>query len=183
MQQGNWLAAGKLVRYRIRWQTRRIEELSKPCPRAASPLPSECLSNHVGFHLRLAQLAVFEHIGRAMKDIDVTPAIFSVLEVLHENDGITQSKLAAAVQAGTFLSGAPARQAVEARPGRAPRLDHRPPSQPPAPDRRRARTAGRGAAPRGEHEKEVCKPFTIAEKKMLLELLGRFRQIKKTETA
>ena len=55
------------------------------------------LSNHVGFHLRLAQLAVFENIGRAMKDIDVTPAIFSVLEVLHENDGITQSKLAAAV--------------------------------------------------------------------------------------
>ena len=55
------------------------------------------LSNHVGFHLRLAQLAVFENIGRAMKDIDVTPAIFSVLEVLHENDGITQSRLAAAV--------------------------------------------------------------------------------------
>ena len=29
-----------------------------------------------------------------------------------------------------------------------------------------------------QHEKEVCKPFTIAEKKMLLELLGRFRRPK-----
>lgn len=29
-----------------------------------------------------------------------------------------------------------------------------------------------------EHEQEVCKPFTIAEKKMLLELLGRFRRPK-----
>ncbi|MDP2826886.1 MAG: hypothetical protein Q8O52_29895 [Sulfuritalea sp.] len=28
------------------------------------------------------------------------------------------------------------------------------------------------------HEKEVCKPFTIAEKKLLLELLGRFRSQK-----
>ena len=34
-----------------------------------------------------------------------------------------------------------------------------------------------------QHEKEVCKPFTIAEKKMLLELLGRFRASKKSESA
>ena len=34
-----------------------------------------------------------------------------------------------------------------------------------------------------QHEKEVCKPFTIAEKKLLLELLGRFRASKKSESA
>lgn len=137
-----------------------------------------CLANHVGFHLRLAQVAVFEHIGNTLKDIDVTPAIFSVLEVLHQNDGITQSKLAAAVSLERssvvpLLDKLAKRGLVERRTSTTDRRHNH----------LHLTDAGREllaeAVRRASvHEKEVCKPFTIAEKKMLLELLGRFRRQK-----
>ena len=139
------------------------------------------LSNHVGFHLRLAQLAVFENIGRAMKDIDVTPAIFSVLEVLHENDGITQSRLAAAVHLERssvvpLLDKLSKRGLVERRASTTDRR-HNHLHLTDAGRELLAEVLRRAA----EHEKEVCKPFTIAEKKLLLELLGRFRRLRKPE--
>lgn len=134
-----------------------------------------CLANHVGFHLRLAQLAVFAQFESRLGEIDVSPAIFSVLEVLHQNDGITQSKLAAVVRLDhssvvPMLDKLAKRGLVERRASTA--------------DRRHKHLhltdAGREllaeAIRRAElHEKEVCKPLTAAEKKMLLELLGRFR--------
>jgi DNA-binding MarR family transcriptional regulator len=141
------------------------------------------LSNHVGFHLRLAQLAVFAHIGATLKEIDVTPAIFSVLEVLKENDGITQSKLAATVQLERssvvpLLDKLARRGLVERRASTTDRRHNHLHLT----DEGKAllEDALRRAA---EHEKEVCKPFTVAEKKLLLELLGRFRKLKKSETA
>lgn len=137
-----------------------------------------CLAHHVGFHLRLAQLAVFENIGNALKEIDVTPAIFSVLEVLRQNDGITQSKLAAAVRLERssvvpLLDKLAKRGLVERRPSTTDRRHNH----------LHLTDAGRELLAEAirrasEHEKEVCKPFTIAEKKTLLELLGRFRQPK-----
>ena len=136
------------------------------------------LVNHVGFHLRLAQLAVFEQFERRLGEIDVTPAIFSVLEVLHQNDGITQSKLAAAVRLDhssvvPMLDKLAKRGLVERRASTT--------------DRRHKHLhltdAGRellvDAIRRAQlHEKEVCKPLKAAEKKLLLELLGRFRRQK-----
>ncbi|MDP1612189.1 MAG: MarR family transcriptional regulator [Sulfuritalea sp.] len=137
-----------------------------------------CLANHVGFHLRLAQMAVFEHIGNTLKEIDVTPAIFSVLEVLHQNDGITQSKLAAAVRLERssvvpLLDKLAKRGLVERRASTTDRRHNH----------LHLTDAGRellveAIRRAGAHEKEVCKPFTIAEKKMLVELLGRFRRTK-----
>lgn len=147
-------------------------------PATRKPPSIGVLSNHVGFHLRLAQLAVFENIGRAMKDIDVTPAIFSVLEVLHENDGITQSRLAAAVHLERssvvpLLDKLSKRGLVERRASTTDRRHNH----------LHLTDAGRAllaeaTARAAQHEKEVCKPFTIAEKKLLLELLGRFRPVK-----
>ncbi len=137
-----------------------------------------CLASHVGFHLRLAQLGVFEHFASRLGEIDVTPAIFSVLEVLHQNDGITQSKLAAAVSLERssvvpLLDKLAKRGLVERR---ASTTDRR---------HNHVHLTDTGRELLAEaiqcasaHEKEVCKPFTIAEKKMLLELLGRFRRQK-----
>ena len=133
-----------------------------------------CLTSHVGFHLRLAQLAVFEHFAGRLGEIDVSPAIFSVLEVLHQNDGITQSKLAAAVSLNRssvvpLLDKLAKRGLVERRASTTDRRHNH----------LHLTDVGREllaeAIRRAElHEKEVCKPLTIAEKKLLLELLGRF---------
>jgi len=56
------------------------------------------LPKHIGFHLRLAQLIVFKRFEGRLGEINVSPAIFSVLEVLHNNEGITQSKLASVIK-------------------------------------------------------------------------------------
>lgn len=55
------------------------------------------LDEFVGFHLRIAQIKVFRDFERELADMGVTPASFSVLEVLRANPGATQSKLARAV--------------------------------------------------------------------------------------
>jgi len=55
------------------------------------------LDDFVGFHLRIAQIKVFRDFERELADLGVTPASFSVLEVLRTNPGATQSKLAHAV--------------------------------------------------------------------------------------
>ena len=135
-----------------------------------------CLASHVGFHLRLAQLAVFEHFESRLGEIDVSPAIFSVLEVLHQNDGITQSKLAAAVSLERssvvpLLDKLARRGLVERRASTTDRRHNH----------LHLTDAGRELLAEAirratVHEKEVCKPFTVAEKKLLLELLGRFRR-------
>lgn len=152
-------------------------------PTSRKPPAIGCLNNHVGFHLRLAQLAVFEHFGNALGEIDVSPAIFSVLEVLQQNDGITQSKLAAAVRLERssmvpMLDKLSRRGLLERRASTTDRRHNH----------LHLTDAGRellaeAVRRASQHEKEVCKPFTIAEKKMLLELLGRFRPRKKSETA
>ncbi len=133
-----------------------------------------CLLNHVGFHLRLAQLAVFERFESRLGDIQVTPAIFSVLEVLQQNDGITQSKLAAAVRLNhssvvPMLDKLAKRGLVERRASTSDRRHNH----------LHLTDGGRDLLARAVHladvhEKEVCKTLTIAEKKLLLELLGRF---------
>lgn len=137
-----------------------------------------CLANHVGFHLRLAQLAVFEQFANRLDEIEVSPAIFSVLEVLQQNDGITQSKLAAAVSLERssvvpLLDKLARRGLVERRASTTDRRHNH----------LHLTDAGRALLAEAirrasAHEKEVCKPFTIAEKKLLLELLGRFRRPK-----
>lgn len=137
-----------------------------------------CLANHVGFHLRLAQLAVFEQFERRLGEIDVSPAIFSVLEVLQQNDGITQSRLAAVVRLDhssvvPMLDKLAKRGLVERRASTTDRR-HKHLHLTDAGRELLAEAIRRATL----HEKEVCKPLTAAEKKTLLELLGRFRRQK-----
>ncbi len=55
------------------------------------------LPDLVGYHLRMAQVMVFRDFDRELSDLDVTPAIFGVLEILHQNRGLTQTRLALAI--------------------------------------------------------------------------------------
>lgn len=64
---------------------------------ARKPVELGALEGFVGFHLRVAQIQVFRDFERALADQGVTPASFSVLEVLRANPGTTQTRLAHAV--------------------------------------------------------------------------------------
>lgn len=56
------------------------------------------LGDTLGFPVRLVQVEIFKDFALAMGELGVTPATFSVMEVLRANPGITQSKLAAIVK-------------------------------------------------------------------------------------
>lgn len=51
----------------------------------------------VGYHLRMAQVMVFKDFDRELAELEITPAIFGVLEVLSHNKGLTQTRLATAI--------------------------------------------------------------------------------------
>lgn len=55
------------------------------------------LDGLIGFHLRIAQIRVFKDFEDGVGELGLTPAGFSVMEVLRQNPGLTQSKLAAAI--------------------------------------------------------------------------------------
>jgi len=145
-------------------------------PTTRKPPTIGALASHVGFHLRLAQLAVFKHFESKLGEIDVTPAVFSVLEVLQQNDGITQSKLAGVVALDRssvvpLLDKLAKRGLVERRASTTDRRHNH----------LHLTDSGRDLLAEAhrradQHEKEICKPFTVAEKKLLLELLDRFRR-------
>lgn len=133
-----------------------------------------CLADHAGFHLRLAQLAVFRQFEAAMEGIGVSPAIFSVLEVLDRNPGVTQSRLAAAVRLDRssmvpVLDKLGKRDLVERRASTTDRR-HNHLFLTPAGKELVAEARRRAA----EHEAQISAGFTAAEKKKLLDLLARF---------
>lgn len=143
-----------------------------PTSRKATTLGS--LTGNVGFHLRLAQLAVFKDFDSELVDLGVSPAVYSVLEVLQQNPGLTQSKLASAVRLDRssmvpMLDKLGQRGLVERRASTA--------------DRRHKHLYLTAAGTKllrqadklvGKHEKRVSAAFTATEKQTLLELLSRF---------
>ena len=62
------------------------------------------LTGLIGYHLRLAQLRVFEHFSTTMKKsgdpvvASITPGLFRILLLVGENAGMNQSSLARAVR-------------------------------------------------------------------------------------
>lgn len=132
------------------------------------------LTDHVGFHLRLAQLAVFKDFDRELGELGVSPAIYSVLEVLHQNPGLTQSKLANAVRLDRssvvpLLDKLGRRDLVERRASTADRRHKHLYLTESGADL--LRSADKLVS---KHEKRVCAPFTAKEKQTLMELLARF---------
>lgn len=133
-----------------------------------------CLADHAGFHLRLAQLAVFRQFESAMGELALSPAVFSVLEVLDRNPGITQSRLATAVRLDRssmvpLLDKLGKRGLVERRASTTDRR-HNHLFLTPAGESLLAEARRRAA----RHETEICAGFSAAEKKKLIDLLSRF---------
>lgn len=143
-------------------------------PASRKPVDLGSLDQRVGFHLRLAQLAVFKDFIARLGTLGVTPAIYSVLEVLRCNPGITQSRLAGAVRLERssvvpLIDKLGQRGLVERRASTT--------------DRRHnhlyltvAGTELMQQADREllQHEASVCAGLSAAEKRTLLKLLGRF---------
>jgi DNA-binding MarR family transcriptional regulator len=62
--------------------------------KAAPPLDHGVLTGLVGFHLRLAQIAVFRDFAATMGSLDISPGLFAVLVLIDGNPGLKQTELA-----------------------------------------------------------------------------------------
>lgn len=64
----------------------------RPSKLAQGPLPGL-----IGYNLRKAQIAVFQHFQASVAPYDITPGQFGVLILIRENKGLSQSELGGAV--------------------------------------------------------------------------------------
>jgi DNA-binding MarR family transcriptional regulator len=75
-----------------------MPEAAKPAATASRPkvdLKSSRLSKLLGFHLRLAQVALFRDFVATVGELNLTPKQYTVLELIAENPGVSQVDLAA----------------------------------------------------------------------------------------
>ncbi len=68
---------------------RNVEKLE----RAASGASLGMLTTLLGYHLRRAQIAVFQHFTQTMGAAEITPGQFGVLTVIDANPGLSQTQL------------------------------------------------------------------------------------------
>jgi DNA-binding MarR family transcriptional regulator len=67
-----------------------------PTRRTARPaIALDALNGHLGYFIRRLQVWVFQDFIRALAQIDISPAQFSVLVVISANSGLSQAELAA----------------------------------------------------------------------------------------
>lgn len=66
-------------------------------PKISPKISPGLLRNLVGYHLRMAQVMIFKDFDRELAELEITPAIFGVLEILNHNKGLTQTRLATAI--------------------------------------------------------------------------------------
>jgi DNA-binding MarR family transcriptional regulator len=132
-----------------------------------------CLPELLGYHLRLAQIAVFADFAKALKAYDLLPGQFGVLELVGANPGLSQNQLAGAIKLDrstlvSTLNRLAGRELVERRVS--------------ATDRRSntlwLTKAGQELlveiAPKVKaHEKRLFSIYSPEERKMLRELLSR----------
>ena len=64
---------------------------------AAARIDYGVLPTLIGYNLRRAQLKVFQNFQSTMAPFDLTPGQFGVLTLIHENEGLSQSDLGAAL--------------------------------------------------------------------------------------
>lgn len=56
------------------------------------------LPDLIGYHVRLAQIAIFSHFERALEALDLSPGLFALLVIIDANPGLRQSRLAEAAK-------------------------------------------------------------------------------------
>jgi DNA-binding MarR family transcriptional regulator len=141
------------------------------------PIDPGCLPELLGYHLRLAQIAVFADFARALKSHDILPGQFGVLELVGANPGLSQNQLAGAIKLDrstlvSTLNRLEGRELVERR---VSAID------------RRSNTlwltkAGRAllveTTPQVKaHEKRLFSIYSAEERKALRELLARLNNV------
>lgn len=169
------------------------QTLSKVSPRAErapaakparQPAEYDLLPELIGYGLRRAQLAVFQHFARSMSDAmggdRVSPGEFGVLVLVDANPGINQTALAEAVGADRstmvpILDRLEKRGLIERRP---------------VPGDRRAHALALGEVGRRrmeefratvrEHETRIADGMSASERATLLDLLRRLRKAAET---
>lgn len=64
-------------------------------PRRSAPMVSDigALNGHLGYFIRRLQIWVFQDFIRTLAEIEISPAQFSVLAVIHANEGLSQIEL------------------------------------------------------------------------------------------
>jgi DNA-binding MarR family transcriptional regulator len=65
--------------------------------RTVTPIDRGVLTGLIGFHLRLAQIAVFRDFAATTGELDITPGLFAVLVLIESNPALKQTELAKAV--------------------------------------------------------------------------------------
>jgi DNA-binding MarR family transcriptional regulator len=65
--------------------------------RAAGGVERGMLTSLLGYHLRRAQIVVFQHFTETMGAVDITPGQFGVLTVIDKNPGLSQTQLGSAL--------------------------------------------------------------------------------------
>lgn len=68
---------------------------SPATPRRSPPMVSDigALNGHLGYFIRRLQIWVFQDFIRTLAEIEISPAQFSVLAVIHANEGLSQIEL------------------------------------------------------------------------------------------
>jgi DNA-binding MarR family transcriptional regulator len=76
----------------------RAPNAARPTPaRRGSDIDLGDLPQHIGYIVRRAQVAIFQHIIRAMAPLNVRPGQFSVLMVIEANPGLKQTAISEAL--------------------------------------------------------------------------------------
>lgn len=70
---------------------------SKAARRSAPTIDLDDLPDHIGYVVRRAQVAIFQHIIRAMAPLGVRPGQFSVLTLIGANPGLKQTAICEAL--------------------------------------------------------------------------------------
>ena len=136
-------------------------------------LDYDLLPELMGFHLRRAQVAVFNRFGRVIARHRVTPGQFGILVLINANSGLTQSALAKAVgvERSTMVAtidGLEEKKLVKRQPSP---VDRRSYALTLTPDGKTLLTKLKRMV--REHEKRVLADFDEDEKTLLAGLLHR----------
>lgn len=72
----------------------RAKSVSRPQRNTRPPVGVGVLNEHLGYFMRRAQVWIFNDFIRTLSEIGIRPAQYSVLVVIGENPGLSQSDLA-----------------------------------------------------------------------------------------
>ena len=149
------------------------DETAAPAKPTAAGLNVGLLDELLGYHLRRAQSAVFQHFALRLGHHQITPGQLGLLVLISNNPGVSQTDLARAVgiersTLGEFIHRFESRGLVERKASTRDRRRHAV----------HLSTAGRrfleAILPEvREHERELGEPLSAQERVTLIELLKR----------